>query len=240
MSVKKPDAPTNWEAVTERARKALADPARSADIEQQWAAWNEKKRKEEAGDLKRAQREVLRGMDLPIDALELLERGEESNTPAMAAALSSPADIVVLSGGVGTGKTLAAVAWLRAWVMDRRHWNIGDAGPVAVGRCAFTTAPALQRGPRFDAKWVQALMRAARLVVDDLGAEYVDEKRVFTALVEEVVNERYARRRPTLITTNLDIATFRARYGQRVADRIRERGQFENVGTKSMRGGGKR
>lgn len=234
MTVKKP--PTDWDAVTERARKALAGPKdEGPDIEAQWKQWNERKRQEEVADVKRAQRELLRSLDLPSDALEMVEKGQTTGTAALEAQ-THPVDILVLSGAVGSGKTIAAVTWLYAWVMDKRNWHVADAGPQPVGRCLFVTAPQLQRAPRFDVRWVERLTRATRLVVDDLGAEYVDDKGVFTSLVQEVVNERHARRRATLITTNLAAPEFKARYGERVADRIRERGRFVVVGSKSLRG----
>jgi DNA replication protein DnaC len=234
MSARKNGPPTTFDEVAERARQRMdATTKDEAEREREWNRWTAKKKAEASADLRRAQRQALREMDLPIDALELIEAGVTS-TMALEAVVA-PADILVLAGGVGTGKTVAAVSWLYAWVQDARNWQSGDAGPHLVGRAVFLTAPALQRGPRFDGKWVGTLSRASRLVLDDLGSEY-DPQGAFASLVEELVSERYARRRPTLITTNTDADTFKRRYGARITDRIRERGRFESVGSKSMRG----
>jgi DNA replication protein DnaC len=73
------------------------------------------------------------------------------------------------------------------------------------------------------------------LVVDDLGSEYNDAKGFFAALLDEVIDARYSARLATAITTNLNAATFAARYGARIIDRLREAGRFVNCGNTSMR-----
>src|SRR5882757_7087206 len=118
-------------------------------------------------------------------------------------------DLLVLSGGPGTGKTLAACEWLRD--VKRGGW--------------FVTAALLARYPRYDAKAMHDLLTCRALVVDDLGCEYMDDKGNFMAVLDEVINARYGERLPTLITTNLNADAFKERYGSRIADRIREDGR---------------
>lgn len=241
MSAKRAGPATTYDEVAERVRQRESRAAAQdeAEREREWNRAAEARKREAASDLRQAQRHALRAMDLPLDALDLVQRGSASQTLALAA-LEEPADILVLAGGVGAGKTVAAVAWLARWVMDAGNWQQGDACQL-LGRGLFLTAPALQRGPRFDAKWLGHIERASRLVIDDLGAEYADERGSFVSLLDELINDRYARRRPTLITTNCDASVFKSRYGARIADRIRERGRFESVGAKSLRGvGGKK
>lgn len=240
MSAKKGGPVTTYDEVAERVRQreARSTSQDEADREREWNQWTAKKKAEAASDLRQAQRQALRGLDLPLDALDLVQRGCASQTLALVA-LEQPADLLVLAGGVGSGKTVAAVTWVVRWVMDVENWQQGDVCQL-LGRAMFLTAPALQRGPRFDVKWMTHVERANRLVIDDLGAEYADEKGSFVSLLDELINDRYARRRPTLITTNCDGSVFKQRYGARIADRIRERGRFESVGSKSLRGGGKK
>lgn len=131
-------------------------------------------------------------------------------------------DLLVLSGGPGTGKTLAACEWLRP------KTSIGHGG-------WFVTAALLARYPRYDAKAMHDLLTCRALVVDDLGCEYMDDKGNFMAVLDEVINARYGERLPTLITTNLNADAFKERYGSRIADRIREDGRFVALGDVSFR-----
>jgi DNA replication protein DnaC len=88
---------------------------------------------------------------------------------------------------------------------------------------------------RFAANAVSSVTKAGFLVIDDLGAEYSDSKGFFASLFDEVVNARYENMRPTILTTNLDVEGFAARYGERIVDRIREAGRFLNCGAQSLR-----
>jgi DNA replication protein DnaC len=100
----------------------------------------------------------------------------------------------------------------------------------------FVTAARLARWSRYDEAAMEKLLKAKRLVIDDIGTEFMDANGSYQALLDEIVNERYANKRPTLMTTNLEVQAFAARYGERVADRIRESGRFVFVGRDSLRG----
>jgi hypothetical protein len=91
------------------------------------------------------------------------------------------------------------------------------------------TAAHLARWPRYDNAEMDRLLKCRRLVLDDLGTEYMDEKGNFMAVLDEVIADRYANERPTLITTNLTVEEFRDRYKNRIADRIRDNGKFLSV-----------
>lgn len=133
---------------------------------------------------------------------------------ALQAALESKPTIVVLSGGVGCGKSCAAAWWLSqaegAWVAAADLAKVGD-----------------------DA--VTAQLRAKRLVLDDLGMEYLDGKGYLLAKLDSLVEHRNANMMPTVITTNLGAAEFKSRYGKRVEDRIREAGPFVVIAAPSLR-----
>ena len=143
--------------------------------------------------------------------------------------------IAVLGGSVGAGKTIAAVDWLRDAVADPGRWfdgkwYWGDTRPML-----FVSAPALARWPRYDAKEMARLLQASRLVIDDLGVEFADAGGSFQATLEEVIADRIANRRLTILSTNLDAPNFKARYGERIADRIRQSGRFVSVAGPSLR-----
>ena len=147
---------------------------------------------------------------------------EDMHETPSTVALEAPAALVVLSGGVGCGKSLAAAAWLLA-------------GQLEGVRGLWMTAARLARWPRYDEDRMSELLTVRRLVIDDLGDEYLDEKGAYLSLLDEVVNERYGNARPTVLTTNLNAVAFKIRYGPRIADRIREAGKFESVDGPSLR-----
>lgn len=149
-----------------------------------------------------------------------------------------PSRIIVFSGGTGAGKSTAA-----CWLSMKGH----DPKP------GFIRASTLERRGRYDKKLEDWLNEITSLVIDDLGVEVLDSKRVFASLLDEIVDNFYNRRRPLILTTNLlprvDDETaaeakrrgedpapqFVERYGERVRSRIREVGQWADCGTFDLR-----
>ncbi len=74
------------------------------------------------------------------------------------------------------------------------------------------------------------------LVLDDLGSEYASDAGYAAQIINTLVDARYGALLKTIMTTNLDARQFKDRYGERVADRIRELGQWMPVVGKSQRG----
>ena len=160
------------------------------------------------------------------------------DTPALEAATRIRKRLIVLSGLVGTGKTVAACAWLHAWFRQKEHWRYSTKDDVAtmVGRPpVFITAGALSRFEKYNGRLVEGLFEASRLVIDDLGVEFLDERGALKSFLEELINARYDYELETIITTNLSDQRFRERYEERFADRIREVGEFMSVGDTSLR-----
>ena len=89
---------------------------------------------------------------------------------------------------------------------------------------------------RYDADAREAWMLAPALVLDDLGAEYLDAKGSFLVDLDELIDTFYGDGRPLVITTNTDAAAFKARYGERIVDRLRECGVWLSIADGSMRG----
>lgn len=132
----------------------------------------------------------------------------------------SDASIMILSGPKGCGKTVAA-AW---WALRHRPM------PAFLRASTFAASSRYSRDDR--ERW----MGAAALVLDDLGAEYADGKGSFLVDLDELVDVFYGDCRPLLITTNCGVDAFKARYGERIADRIRECGVFFEWSGPSFRG----
>lgn len=173
-----------------------------------------------------------------------------SDTSALAAAkqfLAAPTErILVLSGHKGCGKTVAAGWCVLQGSPDpyvprhpeesgvRRHidgyrqsWPTGP---------RFLTAAQLARVSMYSDTDLKPLYESELLAIDDLGVEYLDQKGAFLSLFDALFDARYANDARTVITTNLPAVEFKARYGERVADRIREVGRFVELADKSMRG----
>jgi hypothetical protein len=181
---------------------------------------------------------------LPQRALDIVLAGL-TETPALQAVRGPACDILVLASAPGSGKTVAGVARVRDHIAAPRNWtprtDYDDEHrrtiPHFVGLLpVWTTAAALARLDHFSDAALKPYMQARLLVIDDLGAEYLDAKGFFASLFDELLDARYGGKLPTVITTNLDAAGFATRYGVRIVDRIRESGRFINCGNTSLRG----
>lgn len=163
----------------------------------------------------------LRELGWPERALRVaLEPGFDPSRTAIAAlrAWDARRSAIVLSGPLGTGKTVAA-SWC-ALNARKTTW--------------FATVANMMRVGRFADVWNDWLSAPA-LCLDDLGAEYADSKGSFVADLDLLVNTFYAGEKPLIVTTNCDGPGIRARYGQRILDRLTECAVWCSVGGVSMR-----
>lgn len=187
-----------------------------------------------AADARRAAIDSMRAGAFPaavMDAAFVIADGDARETPALVRArrfrdqdLRSGRPLLVLSGGVGSGKTTAA-----AWVIASMRFPLPR----------FLRATTFARTSRYDAAANLAWSKAGALVLDDLGAEYIDSKGSFLTDLDELLDTYYADRRPLIITTNLGVDEFRDRYGGRegrIASRIREAGAWAQCGGLDLRG----
>lgn len=146
---------------------------------------------------------------------------------------------LVLAGGVGTTKTTAAT------------WFALEHGGSSPG---FIRASELEARGRYDTHAAKGndlrswLRERSMLVIDDLGAEYMDGKSVFRSLLDEVIDVYYGDRKRLIITTNLHASKnkdpkraqheepqFAERYGERVSSRLFEIGRWGNCGAVDLR-----
>jgi DNA replication protein DnaC len=146
-----------------------------------------------------------------------------AETPALRAVrewLASSAPVLVLSGGTGTGKTVAA-----AWALGSR-----------VG--AFQVLRATRLGAAFE-RWqtdrednVEPLrLSVPTLLVDDLGTEPIEDRRTVSA-IDEVFDARQSHVR-TVVTTNLTREQIRARYSDRVLSRLAQNARVIDLDQKN-------
>ena len=199
------------------AREASESPQEASER----AAWHQ-----EASDREtRRQRELMRsswvGAGVPKRLVTWIEAHPEPCGSAMVACrefLTSGLEILVLAGPPGCGKTTAA-----AWAVTQH------------GRALMVDVARLARTNRYDEGQMGRLETVALLVIDDLGMEAVHDRSTFPALVDGLVNARYAGARKTIVTTNLPAAEFRSAYGERIVDRIRECGRYVEISDPSYR-----
>lgn len=172
-------------------------------------------------------RELVKHAQIPNHYLRQFAARPPAPTEAMLA-VQQKATLLVLAGLRGCGKTTAALAWLMDYIN----------APVTPYRAPrFTTAAALARGNKYDEGRMSGLLSAPRLVIDDLGMEYADERGFFASTLDELIDGRYSAERPVVITTNLVMEKFVLRYGERIRDRIRESGAYVELSNASLRGG---
>jgi IstB-like ATP binding protein len=142
-------------------------------------------------------------------------------------------NVLVLAGQVGAGKTVASV-----YVMDER-----PAPAMRYGRGWGARHP-LFRGASdlvslglYGKESVREDLAAAPvLVLDDVGAEYIDNAGVYRCFIDWLLNKRYGSAGLTVITTNLSGESFGEQYGERIYDRLRHRAVWYDVEGGSLRG----
>jgi DNA replication protein DnaC len=200
-----PHEPVDWQAVVlsiaERSRPHRERQARERTARQ--AAIDAQRRRQAIGHtLDRLDRRFARFVDARVEGQPIVARWVLST-------ISGARDGLVLRGPVGCGKTHVAVAAFRAVVVG------GVLPAVAV------TVPALLDGLRPGRAPVEELSAcedARLLLLDDLAAERATDWTAET--LYRLIDARYARRLPTIITTNATGAMIRENLGDRIASRL--------------------
>ncbi len=173
-------------------------------------------------------RAALVAAGVPLDYAELALSEAVHDTSSvhhLRSALTKGARFVVLAGDVGVGKSMAAACWLRQ--MRSIH------GPCGM---QWRHAHQLARIAGYGHEDEQKLLEQCNfLVLDDLGVEFNDAKGFLAATIDSLVYQRHGNRRHTVCTTNLALDDFRARYGPRVTDRLKQVGVFLEIAGQSLR-----
>lgn len=144
-----------------------------------------------------------------VGALVDIVRTERRTVPRI---VSGPS--LLLVGGTGSGKTHQAYGAIRAL-------GCSGAGCSWLVSTAADLYGALRPRPRVDSEdEFDRFCRAGLLVIDDLGAakgtEWNEE------INYRLVNYRYERELPTVVTTNVPVARLQTALGERVASRLVE------------------
>lgn len=129
--------------------------------------------------------------------------------------------VLVISGAPGSGKTCAAAYWLT--LRGAKHPHVATREPL------FMTAAKIARTSSFDDTKLERIELAEKLVIDDLGVEYADDKGALASKLDMIIDARYEHLLPTVITTNLDAQRFKSRVGARIVSRLEETGHFASV-----------
>ena len=138
-------------------------------------------------------------------------------------------NIMVLAGGVGVGKTVAAT-WAMVHLPMNTHSSYGTRRFRHISQLCEI---GLYGGD--EAKRERDILKGGRmLVLDDVGTEHMTE--TFQTMFDGLINARYEDDGATIITTNLSSETFRERYGVRIYDRLRGRGAWFEISHESLRG----
>lgn len=122
-------------------------------------------------------------------------------------------------GKPGTGKThLAVGVGLRIMHRDKRTVLFST-----VMRAIRRVKDTWSRGAdESETEAVAALAFPDLLILDEVGVQFGSETEKL--ILFDVLNERYERRRPTLLLSNLDLLGVRGYLGERIFDRMREDG----------------
>lgn len=122
--------------------------------------------------------------------------------------------VLTLAGPPGTGKSVAAA--------------------YIVARCGGSWLSARNlANPKFE---LGLFERAPLLVIDDLGTEYAGATAYGTERAGALLELRHEQDRRTVVTTNLNLEDIGARYGARLASRLKEQGRFVAAKGADLRG----
>ena len=129
-----------------------------------------------------------------------------------------PAPNMIMSGAVGTGKTLIAAATVQSAIRSGLTARMSTVmGVIRAFRATW------KRDCEYsEAEFIRELTRVDILVLDEVGVQYgSDSEKLF---VFDVIDGRYRNMLPTIIISNLNIDGIRDCIGERCVDRMREDG----------------
>jgi hypothetical protein len=141
--------------------------------------------------------------------------------------------LLVLSAHKGVGKSVAAGLWLRE--LDWHHPRYRNQAGEEVKLPSWWSISKFSRMDGYSGAFDTLCSHPGPLVIDDLGSEYLDHNGWFLQALDAFIDARYGEYRPTMLTTNLAADEFKKRYSERVVDRVREGGSFQQLRGASMR-----
>lgn len=125
---------------------------------------------------------------------------------------------LILSGSVGTGKTLIAGALVASIIEHGKRSKI---------RTVSTIIRKLKSSWRRDCDYTEQdiiddYVNLDLLVIDEIGVQFgSDTEKMF---IFEIIDGRYNKMKPTILISNLDVEGIKSLIGERCIDRLREDG----------------
>jgi hypothetical protein len=245
----KPPDDKKPESTMDKIRRIAADPAFRARCEAKLAAEKAEMQAQREAALRRednpgpaAVYPRLARAGVPPVYLETLKLGAYP-TPALNAAddwwaAQDPTrPTLLLFGWTGSGKSLAAVT-LMARHLAAHKPNSGPTTFNPAEMALWVQGSELDLLSEYKAQEVarvDAMVRCHFLVLDDLSTERANENAPAMGHIHRLLTERYAHRRRTVITTNLNLGDFEKRYGARIWSRMQEGAVQKGSGKKDLR-----
>jgi DNA replication protein DnaC len=125
----------------------------------------------------------------------------------------------IFIGKPGTGKTHLAAA-IGLHVMRQQNRTVLF---TTVMRAIRRVKDSWDRGSsESESQVIQTFVAADLLILDEVGVQFGTEFE--KNILFDVINERYEKRKPTILMSNLPVSDVTAYLGERVIDRIREDG----------------
>lgn len=171
--------------------------------------------------------EILAGSGIPKrfmgKTLDNYEATNEGQTAALQfarrfAKSDNPERSMILCGKPGTGKTHIACAIGQATA--ERLLSVRFATVLGAIRTVKDTYR--RESPMSETEALRELQSPDLLILDEVGIQVGSEHEKM--LVFEIINERYAQCRPTILISNLDESDLTQYLGERIIDRFREGG----------------
>lgn len=174
-------------------------------------------------------------------------------------------EMLVLSGKVGCGKTIAATAGALLFQYHDQYVKRGRDGDINWEKRGYYNPEISRPGPgedlpdmpegletrytpRFKIIPSRTIIKApfsdypneyneyyGCLVIDDLGREHFTDKGFGIAEWDFLIDQRYSEKLPTIITTNLAPDEFIEKYNRRILDRLKECAVWEEVAENTLR-----
>ena len=129
-----------------------------------------------------------------------------------AATFSPDSRSILMFGQTGLGKTHLSLA-IANKVLEKGYSVIYDS---AINILRSIEKEHFSR--EHSSEMIDLVMDTDLLILDDLGTEY--ESQFYTATIYNIINTRLNRGKPSIISTNLDLAGISRRYDKRVTSRI--------------------
>lgn len=192
-------------------------------------------------------RRVMRLLDrkVPRDAAEVIAGGTLRETKAIEHArafMAGPPGVMILTGGVGCGKTMA-MSWCVAQKSPDRYVGTNPNGRDGLWppelQPRYLDASELLWLPRYSDKAamaMQPLLQCSLLAIDDVGVAATE---ALAPIIDALVVQRTNSRLRTIMTTNMSLTSFIETFGERVRDRLRgsqPTGGYFGISGGSLRG----